>query len=442
LPLGHWEILRRQLGEAIDPEEFKLWIDPLRPVESDGPGLVLACPNAFHRTWLRDHHLPRLRQLARQIDPELKITLAVLPGGQPGGQGRPAVARQLTLPSLGLDRPQLNSRYRFENYIAGGGNEYACAAAKAMANGQSFFGGALYLVSGTGLGKSHLTQAIGHHVLGGERPCRVSYLTAEDFANQMISALRAKRMEQFKDRFRRGCDVLLLEEVPFLAGKDKTQEELVYTLDALANAGKRIIFTGNQPPAQIKNLGRRLRSRLDGSVTVPIEPPDHQTRVRILRSEAQRLGVVSPVEPLELLAEAISGDVRRLISALNGMAARSALTGRPMDLALAAEVAGQLATELRRIGPERIRDEVARVFGLEPALLSGKSRKKEVTGPRNIAMYLCRRHTDSSLKSIGGLFNRDHSTVMYGVDKIDRLLAQDQKLAGQLRYIEQRLGLG
>lgn len=435
-----WSALREKLSETVDSEEFKLWIDPLRPVEHDGQGLVLGCPNAFHRSWVRDHYLPRLRQQARELDPELKLQLAVLPGAAANAPAS-AAPRQMALPNLNLDRPQLNKRFHFDSFVAGGGNEYACAAARAVAQGRSIFADSLYLVSGTGLGKSHLTQAIGHHVLGVDQRCRVNYLTAEDFANQMISALRAKRMEQFKDRFRRGCDVLLLEEVPFLAGKDKTQEELVYTLDVLINAGKRVIFTGNQPPNQIKGLGGRLRSRLDSSVTVAIEPPDHDTRVMILRREAQRLGMAVPEGPLDYLAGAITKDIRRLISAFNGMLARSSLTGRAMDLGLAAEMVGQVCAELRRVTPGQIRDEVARVYGLEASALVSKSRKKAVTNPRNIAMFLCRRHTEASLKAIGGVFNRDHSTVMYGVDKIDRMLNTEPKLAQEISFIEQRLGL-
>ncbi len=431
LSFAKWNILREQLCQSIDPEEFKLWVEPMRPVDEEKGGLTLSCPNAFHRTWVRDHYLPRLRQLARQIDPDLRVSLDVARN----------LPRQMELPKIASGAPQLNARFRFENFVAGGGNEYACAAARALAQGRNLFASSLYLVSPTGLGKSHLTQAVGHHVLGDDKGLRVTYLTAEDFANQMISALRKKSMDRFKDRFRRCCDVLLMEDVPFLAGKDKTQEELVFTLDALVNAGKRVIFTGHTAPSQIKGLGGRLLSRLDSSITVPIEPPDHSTRVKILQREARALGVVAPLEPLEYLAETITTDIRRLLSALSGMLAKSSLTSRPMDIKLAAEVAGQISCELRRLSPERILAEVAKAYGLNQETLTGKSRKKIHTRPRNVAMYLCRRHTDASFKTIGGVFNRDHATVMYGVDKIDREKNQETKLDQEIRFIEQRMGL-
>lgn len=431
MSFSKWNILRDQLSQSVEPEEFKLWVEPMRPAEDEAGALTLSCPNAFHRTWVRDHYLPRLRQLARQIDPGLKVCLNVVR----------SAPKQMELPKMGSGCSQLNTRFRFENFVAGGGNEYACAAARALAQGRNLFASSLYLVSPTGLGKSHLTQAVGHYVLGDDTGCRVTYLTAEDFANQMISALRKKSMDQFKDRFRKCCDVLLMEDMPFLAGKDKTQEELVFTLDALINAGKRVIFTGHTPPAQIKGLAVRLQSRLDSSITVPIDPPDHRTRVKILQREARALGVVAPLEPLEYLAETITCDIRRLLSALSGVLAKSSLTARPIDIKLAAEVAGQISCDLRRLSPERILGEVAKAYGLDTGTLTGKSRKKVHTRPRNVAMYLCRRHTDASFKTIGGVFNRDHATVMYGVDKVDREKDRETKLDQEIRFIEQRLGL-
>lgn len=431
MPFAKWDILRDQLSQSVEPDEFKLWVEPMRPVDDDSGALTLSCPNAFHRTWVRDHYLPRLRQLAHQLDPALKVRLNVVR----------STPRQMELPRMDTGRPLLNTRFRFENFVSGGGNEYACAAARALAQGRNLFASSLYLVSPTGLGKSHLTQAVGHHVLGDESGTRVTYLTAEDFANQMISALRKKNMEQFKDRFRKCCDVLLMEDVPFLAGKDKTQEELVFTLDALINAGKRVIFTGHTAPSQIKGLAGRLQSRLDSSITVPIDPPDLRTRVKILQREARALGVVAPLEPLEYLAETITTDIRRLLSALSGVLAKSSLTARPIDVRLAAEVAGQISCELRRVSPERILAEVAKAYGMDEGTLTGKSRKKVHTRPRNVAMYLCRRHTDSSFKAIGGVFNRDHATVMYGVEKVDREKERETKLDQEIHFIEQRLGL-
>ncbi|MEW5912362.1 MAG: chromosomal replication initiator protein DnaA [Thermodesulfobacteriota bacterium] len=431
-----WANLLEEAQAEWDREEVRLWLEPLRP-RAEAGGLVLRCPNDFHRNWVREHYLPRLKALLAAQGGAAELRLDLTPAAAP----RSGPPRQMELPRLGPSLPGLNRRFVFESFVCGAGNEFACAAAKAMAGGKGLYCDSLFLVSGTGLGKTHLTQAVAHMVLGGDPALRVVYLSAEEFANQMIAALRRKRIHEFKERFRRGCDLLLLEEVQFLAGKDKTQEELVYTLDALNDAGKRVVFTGRQAPGQVKGLKPALASRLGESVTVGIEPPDQSTRRRILQRLAAEEGVAVPETVLEHLAQELSGDVRRLRSALVGLLARHSLTGQPMDLSLAALVLGQLASELRRISPEQIRDLVASLFGLEPTLITGKSRKKTVTGPRNLAMYLCRRHTEASYAAIGRVFNRDHATVMYGVEQIDLRLTREPKLAAELAFLEQRLGV-
>ncbi len=443
MSLALWNALRDGLRASLDDEEFQVWIAPLRLIKQDASRLQVSCPNAFHRAWLRDHHLARMRQVLAELGQPLELSLEVLAGPQPAGPPpAPPEPRQLELPRLAQGGPKLNRRFVFDKFVSGGGNEFAWAAARAMAQGQKLFSNTLFLVSSTGLGKSHLTQAVGHQVLANSPETRVAYLTAEDFANQMISALRAKRMESFKDRFRRSCDVLLLEEVQFLAGKDKTQDELGYTLDCLLDAGKRIVFTGSVAPTQIKGLKRHLESRLSSGLTAAIEPPDQATRVRILEHLASEEGVAVERDILEYLAQELAGDVRRLQSALVGMLAKGSLTRRPLDLGLAAEVLGHMHLQLRRVTPEHILEIVAKAYGLESSALTGKSRRKAITRPRNLALFLCRRHTEASFAALGRAFNRDHSTVMYGVDQIERGLGSDPKLTQELAFLEQRLGLG
>ncbi len=433
-----WNALCDGLRARLDDEEYQVWIAPLRLLRHDPSRLYLGCPNAFHRTWIRDNYLSRMREILVQLGQPLEIGLELLPNSQPALSSGP---RQLELPQVAQWRPKLNQRFVFDKFVSGGGNEFAWAAAKAMAQGRKLFANTLFLVSGTGLGKSHLTQAVGHQVLMCSPGTRVAYLTAEDFANQMIAALRNKRIEAFKERYRRSCDLLLLEEVQFLAGKDKTQDELGYTLDALLDAGKRVVFTGACAPGQIKGLKRHLASRLSSGLTAAIEPPDHLTRVRILEHMSREEGVSVDPDVLEYLAQELAGDVRRLQSALVGLMAQGSLTRRPLDLRLAAEVLGHMHLQLSRVTPEQILSIVAQVYGLERGLLIGKSRKKAITRPRNLALYLCRRHTEASYAALGRAFNRDHSTVMYGVDQVERGLGSDPKMAQELAFLEQRLGL-
>lgn len=439
--MSAWPALAEALRASLDPGERQLWLEPLT-VAADEPGrLLLACPNAFHLAWVREYYLPRLQALAGELDLGCEIKLSLDTSAPKLDKDLPNLNTapcQLDLPNLASDRPRLNRRFRFETFVSGPGNEFALAAARALARSERFLSSTLYLVSETGLGKSHLAQAVGHHAAMGQR---VAYLTAEDFANQMIAALRAKRMDQFKQRFRQGCDLLLLEEVQFLAGKDKTQDELGYTLDALLDAGKRIVFTGQEPPERIKGLKPHLASRIGAGLTAPIAPPDQTTRVRILEAMARAEDAAVGHEVLEYLAEHAPGDVRRLQSVLVGLLAQGSLTRRPLDLHLAAEVLGSLRQDLRRLSPGQILAAVASAHGLEPAALTGKSRKQANTRPRNLALYLCRRHTEATYAELGRLFNRDHSTVMYGVDQVERALTGDPRLGQEMAFLEQRLGV-
>lgn len=448
VPNHLWNSVVDDLKGRLDQEDIQVWLEPLRPASSEPDELVLMCPNSTHRRWVRENFAPLLESSLKRMGPGQKLRLEVAPAAAQQPQNpSPSVPalrppQQMSLPRI-LDRPpQLNQRYIFDTFVRGQANEFAFAAAQSLAGGSRVFSNTLFLVSSTGLGKSHLTQAVGHQVLDKTPDSRVSYLTAEDFANQMISALHSKKIEAFKDHYRRCCDILLLEEIQFLGGKMKTQDELIFTLDALENAGKRVIFTSTAPPDQIKGLKPNLSSRMAGGVTVAIDPPDHPTRVRILRQYCQAENVHVDGEVLEYLAQQVTDDVRRLHSALVGLIAKGSLTKRPMDLQLAGEVLGQMSHQLSRVSCEQIRDLVAQSHGITTQTISGRSRAKAVTKPRNLAMFLCRRHTEASYAAIGKAFNRDHATVMYGVSKIDRELKTQPKVGQEIAYLEQRLGLG
>lgn len=434
----HWSSLLDSMQHSLDPEDFQVWISPLRPVQKNGAELVLVCPNAFHRKWVRENYLPKFKQLLSEMEAKVEVRLEL---EQTINAKTAPAPRQMALPKVNDFTPVFNRRFVFDGFVTGNCNEFAAAAAKALARNQQIFTNTLFLFSSTGLGKSHLTQAVGQHVVNSDPGQRVAYLTAEDFANQMISALRKKRIHEFKDRFRRSCDVLLLEEVQFLTGKDKIQEELGYTLDALWDAGKRVIFTGSCLPTRIKGLNSGLASRLSAGVTAPIDPPDQATRLGILERMAGDEHVEVDHEVLEFLAQEVTGDVRHLQSALVGLIAKASFTGRTMDLRMAGEMLGQMASRPSSITPERVLEVVAKVYGLEKNTIVGKSRAKAITRPRNLGMFLCRRHTEASYASIGKVFNRDHSTVMYGVGQVERTLLKDGKLNQEVTFLEQRLGV-
>ncbi|MDR1396773.1 MAG: chromosomal replication initiator protein DnaA [Desulfarculales bacterium] len=429
------------LKQNLQEEEFNLWVNPLIIMAPQGEELTLACPNSFHLSFLKNNYFGMLQNKLKELDEKLKLKFTVLSSANLSPLPAPSL-RQQSLPLLqnfkGLN---LNPRFIFDRFVSGQSNEFAFAAARALAEGKQIFSNTLFIASSTGLGKTHLTQAIGHQFLCHAPQSRIAYLTAEDFTNQMISGLRSNRIEAFKDRFRRDCDLLLLEEIQFLVGKDKTQDELSYTLDALMDSGKKIVFTSNCPPHEIDGLKPQLISRLCSGITTAITPPDHSTRIRILQKYCQAEDINIAPEVLEFLAQEAYDDIRRLHSALVGVVAKSSLTGRDIDIKLANEVLCNMMLRLKRVSPQAIMAEVAQSYGLDSKDLSGKSRRRQITKPRNLAMFLCRKHTDVSYAGLGKLFGRNHATVIYGVEQIERNLSLDSKISQEIHYIEQRLGL-
>ena len=335
----------------------------------------------------------------------------------------------------------LNPAFTFESFITGPSNLFAHQAALALASGQGMPIGALYLQADTGLGKSHLSQAVGWSLLGASGAGRVLYLTAEEFTNQMISSIKTGQTESFRSRFRNGCDALILDEVQFLSGKEKTQAELGYTLDNLMEGGKRILFSGSRLPQEIPGLKRELASRLSMGVMATIEPPDLETRMRIVGAKAREKGVELQDEVIEALAKAVRKDVRRLESGLTNLLARSRLLNRPVNLDLVREVIGRPGeSPVSDLG--RIIALVCRSYKVTEEELASTSRLKRVTLPRAIVFYLGRRHTDLSLAVLGKRLGRRHTTVLYALDRIERSVQKKDRLGRQVLLLSRELEEG
>jgi chromosomal replication initiator protein len=420
-------------------------VAPIRAEELPSAGgdsfgkLVLSCPNRFFATWVREHYLRLIEEELRRLGAPVEVALAVSPRPAEDGEAPPE-GDQLALPAL-APRPPLRLRrdFTFEEFVVGDCNSFAYQAALAMANNTGGLVGSIYLLSGTGLGKSHLAQAIGNHVQEARPQVRVVYASAEEFTNEMVAAIKTGRTQQFKEKYRRACDLLLMEEVQFLAGKEKTQAELACTLDSLSGEGKRVIFTGSCLPRDIPRLGGRLRSRLSSALITSMEAPDFATRLKILRQKAARRALSLPGEVAQYLAENLTGDVRQIEGALVALAAKSALMGSQVDLALARQVVGDILGVHREVTIELVQDLVGQYFRVSREDLVSRSRKRQIVQPRNLAMYLCRRHTRSPLEAIGQAFNRDHATVLYAVHAVERGLRQKGTFCHQVEFLTRRL---
>jgi chromosomal replication initiator protein len=332
--------------------------------------------------------------------------------------------------------------FTFEHFVVGAGNRFAYEAAWAVANERRVVYNPFYLYGEAGVGKSHLSGAIGNHICGREPTTRILYTTAEEFVNEMVSAIRKKEMWAFKEKHRRRCDILLIDGVDFLSGKEKTQAELCHTLEHLSNFGKQIILTAHVPPHELTHMNDSLKSRLGGGLVVDIQPPDVETRKRILRHKASRDGVTLSEEIVGLLASRISGSVRRLEGVLVNLVAKSSLLSRPIDLELAQEIIQSFQVEeSHRMTLDAIQRVVASQYHLQIDQLISRSRRRSVCYPRQLAMYLCRKFTDHSLDSIGRVFGRDHASVIHSIGVIEKHMKERAVVRRDVDFLIQKLGI-
>jgi len=440
-----WGEIKNQIKTRVPDNTFSLWIKPIAFLQAEKGAVVLGCPNRFSKDWVVENYLDLIREkfnamADEPVDVQLKVQhrkrtpspATLLPHPE-----------QLTLPGMPQKkRPRrllLNSQFTFDRFIVGQSNEFAYSASKNIALGNPSDYHSLLMLSNTGLGKTHLSQAIGHTILAANPRSRVFYMTAEDFTNEMIASLRNRRIEAFKNRYRRMCDVLLLEEVHFLGGKEKIQAELGYTLDALTQDRKKIIFTSSLPPKDIPQMSKELSSRLTSGLVTTIGGPDYHTRVKILEEKARAYNVSLSKDVVHFLAGRLKRDVRQMESALKCLKARAELVGAKINMDLAREVVSSLVSGESSITTEKIMTLVCEYYKVDPEMLSSRSRKKVYAYPRNIYAYLCRKYSDETLESIGRTLNRSHSTVVYATELVEKKMKTDRSMKHQVGLLSKRL---
>ncbi len=431
-----WEDLKNRLRSRISEGSFRIWIAPLKFGGVEDGTLILRCPNQFFASWVQEHYLPYIMEDLISLGQDLKIRL------KPVEKVKESARNQLHLPKFApteLPRPHFCERFTFEEFVIGESNRYAHAACWEAANGGSSSPRTIFLHAKSGLGKSHLTQAVGHRILEKKPRARLCYLTANDFTQQVVTAIKNNGLDELKKRFCNRCDVLMIEQVHCLSGRERTQTELAMALDPLIDRGKIIIFTGNQLPRTIPNMNDVLRSRLASGIITSINPPDFETRKRILRRKAKSQGINLSPDTVEYLARHLRGDIRRIESAVIGLITKSSLLKRPVNIELAREIIHEIVGEPEPLSVARIREMICSYFSLEPRQICSRSRKQEIALPRQIAMYLSRKYTDSSLQTIGREFNRDHATVLHSVKKIERQMKISSKFRSQMEYLKNQL---
>ncbi len=441
-----WQQISQILEKSLNPNQFTLWIKPLH-ASLDNNVLELAAPNDFVASWVRDKLFASISEAAAQVlgaRPTISVRCAPKPqpvAPAPKAAKPAATAKPLGLPLTTPVAPAQSAtwRHRFEDFVVGPSNGLAFAAAQSVTR-EDFVSGPLFISSSAGLGKTHLLQAIGQTIHGGNcsRRLTLRYLTAEEFATKMIMALNAKDMSRFKAQFREGVDILLMEDIHFLQGKAMFQEELLSTIKALQERGSRVVFTSSFLPKELSNVDPHLVSRFCSGLLTLIDKPDHDMRRRIVGQKSAKLQVGVPDDVAELLAERITSDIRLLESCLQSLVLKAKLLNERISLDLAREVLGNYSIETSGLALERIVEAVCRIFTLSDQQLASKSRKQHIVLARNTAFFLARKHTTLSLKDIGERFNRTHSTVIKGITSLEREMSKKTPAGRQIqRTLEQ-----
>ncbi|MEE2674881.1 MAG: DnaA/Hda family protein [Myxococcota bacterium] len=448
-----WDGVVRRLRLELPEFDCEAFIDTLS-VETRGDGLRISCPSTFHRDRIRSHYLGTLRdcvakEMGCSVDLELSIhepTHAVRVRPAPSRQAR--VERAAAPPPTPAPRVATRPIQRsllpaqtFDSFIVGQCNSLAREASLAVVRDEEPLLSQLYLCAAPGLGKTHLARAICSEArANGKRPV---YVSAESFTNEFLASLRSRQTALFKRKFRQDCDLLVVEDVAFLEGKQSTQLEFFHTVQHLRDAGRRTVFTGTRLPQSLTALDPSVRSQLADSYVATMGTPDAQVRRDILRATASAGGVRLPDESLDLLVESVRGSLRDLVSALGQLVATASLSKKPIDRALTEEaLAMQGADKLGSLPQLEITDVVKLVvnsFKTSQEEMSGKSRRKQVLVPRQLAMYLCRRYTDASLADIGRAFGRDHPSVRNAITKIERAILEKAPLRYQLEALVEQL---
>jgi chromosomal replication initiator protein len=431
-----WQRLVAALEHRLPQNALDAWVRPCRLASLDGDHLRVAAPSTFVRERLAHRHTQDFEQAAQDVlggHPRVSFDLDTDPA-----PAAPTAAR----PDSGLSAAALSARYTFDTFVVGNSNQFAQAACQAVADLPSKAYNPLFIYGGVGLGKTHLLHAVGHQVTVHHPTLRVLYLSSERFTNELINAIRYDRTPEFRAKYRT-IDVLLMDDIQFISGKERTQEEFFHTFNDLYETRRQIVISSDAAPKEIPEIEERLRSRFEWGLIADIQPPDFETRVAILKKKADLERVQLPDDVAYLLASRVKANIREIEGSLTRIIAFCALTGRELSIELAQEVLTDIwGDEEKVITIEHIQRNVCDYFGLKLADLRARSRTHAVAFPRQIAMYLARQLTHASLAEVGRAFGgKDHTTVLHAVEKIQRLLQEDPKFKKTIDSLTQGITL-
>jgi chromosomal replication initiator protein len=432
----------------LSADTYNLWFAPLRASAHDSNSITLEVANDFCEVWLKDNYLGLLQDvvaLASGRQMQVKFRVGPVVPAVPAPVAAPALKTKAPEPSAerGGANHELgfNPKNTFDSFVVGSNNNFAHAAALAVAQSPGKSYNPLFLYGGVGLGKTHLLHAIGHHVVGHKKGAHVAYVSSEKFTNEYIDAIQNNQLAKFRKRYRQS-DVLLIDDIQFLAGKERIQEEFFHTFNALHEAHRQIVLTCDRPASEIQNLEQRLMSRFEWGLTTDLQPPDVEMRLAILQKKAQLMGVTLPTEIMDFLANRIRTNIRRLEGALIRVASYAALTGKRLSLELVEGLLREILHEEGRtsVNIEVIQRKVAEHYDIRLADMTSKRRPENIAFPRQVAMYLSRTMTENSLSVIGDAFGgRDHGTVLHACRLVKDRMEVDANVRQVVSHLEKQL---
>lgn len=452
-----WARVCGRLREEVGEGAFKSWLRPVVVVDLDGGEVRIAAPTRFMRDWVAAHYADHIRRLWHSENPDIhSVDVIVVPdrlAAKPLAADAPAAtapaSRAESRPTAAAERPPesaaefgavLDQRFTFDNFVVGKPNELAHAAARRVAEANNVTFNPLFLYGGVGLGKTHLMHAIAWHIRQKHPERRVLYMSAEKFMYQFIRALRFRDTMTFKEMFR-SVDVLMIDDVQFISGKDSTQEEFFHTFNALVDQNRQVVISADKSPSDLEGMEERLRSRLGWGLVADIHPTTYELRLGILQAKAETARVEIPAKVMEFLAHKIASNVRELEGALNRITAHAELVHRPITLESTQELLHDLLRASdRRVTIDEIQKRVAEHYNIKVADMHSARRARTVARPRQVAMYLSKQLTPRSLPEIGRKFGgRDHTTVMHAVRKIEELCSEDRSFAEDVELLRRML---
>lgn len=438
-----WLSVLEILKSKISEQNISTWINPINPVNIVENKLIVEVPNKFIKDWITDNYkkiieetLSNVGTLNYEIDIKINKKIKAQKNDVPL---KVEITKKITPVEF---IPDINPRYTFETFVSGTSNQFAHAAAMAVSNNPATTYNPLFIYGGVGLGKTHLINAIGNEIHKNNKTTKICYYSSEKFTNELINSLRHAKMNEFRNKFR-SIDILLIDDIQFIAGKKSTQEEFFHTFNALYESHKQIIVTSDKFPKEIPDLEERLRSRFEWGLIADIQAPDTETKQAILSMKADQNNIVLPKDVIFFLANSISNNVRELEGYLIRIGAYSSLTSTPINIEMAKKVLKDILIEnSREITIEKIQKNIAEHFQIKIIELKSSKRLKNIVFPRQVAMYICRKMTNLSYPEIGSKFGgKDHSTIIHAVKKVEKMMKEDLQLKTLVERLIENLSL-